>query len=121
MKNPELLEFSGDGYIEIDGCTGVISRCAFPAEDTEDLFVYHLFHPNRHNLYRWALELITLDTPEIDCGFGYGDDIPEEAYVYFAQEPEFDYISFDEDDMDANLNWNPDVTIGDLFDMLQEE
>jgi hypothetical protein len=58
--------------------------------------------------------------PEIEHEYGYCEDIPNEALVYFAQEPEFDYLTFDEDDMDVTMTWSPDITIGELLEMKED-
>ncbi|MBQ8806293.1 MAG: hypothetical protein IJZ68_07570 [Bacteroidaceae bacterium] len=66
-------------------------------------------------------EVSEIPQPRDDYGFK-GDDTPEVAYVCFCSEPEFDYLSFeDEDDYDTYIEWRTGHTMQDIIDISNGE
>lgn len=116
----ELLDFSGDGYIEIGERVGVLSRHFMTIDEDFELYVYHMRRARR-NHHIWTLERIEdLSDYREEYDWGSSDDIPSDAYAYFAGEPDFDYLTFEDDGFDAAIEWDPQYTIRDIIEMNEE-
>jgi hypothetical protein len=125
MRNADFSNLTGDGTLYTNGITGLISRNQFLDEELpEGAVVYLLHHPKRKK-HKWILENLAgvdeIPQPRERYGFT-NDDPPDVAFVCFCTEPEFDYLTFDEnDDYDTYVEWQTGHTMQDIIDRSNEE
>lgn len=125
MSNTLFENITGDGTLYTNGIVGLISRNRFLDEELpEGSFLYLLHRPKRKR-HTWLLENIdeveSIPQPRDDFGFSSSDE-PDVAYVCFCVEPEFDYLSFeDEDDYDTYIEWNTGHTMQDIINISNGE
>lgn len=125
MRNADFSNITGDGTLYTNGITGLISRNQFLDEELpEGAVVYLLHHPKRKQ-HKWILENLAgvdeIPQPRERYGFT-NDDPPDVAFVCFCTEPEFDYLTFDEnDDYDTYVEWQTGHTMQDIIDRSNEE
>ena len=125
MSNTNFDNITGDGTLYTHGLVGLISRHPFLPEELPDgALIYLLHHPKRKR-HTWLLEnLEEIDEmPQTQETYGFeGDGTPDVAYVCFCVEPEFDYLSFEEeDDYDTYIEWNSGHTMQDIVELSAEE
>lgn len=120
----DFYDIIGDGVLHTNGIVGLISRNRFMPEELPDpCFVYVLSHPRRRH-HTWVLanieEITEMPQPRDNFGFAI-DELPEMAFVYFCAEPEFDYLTFEDDEYDTYIEWNSEVTLQDIIDYTEED
>lgn len=116
-------DYTGDGTLYTNNIVGIISRHAFLDEELPNPFyMYLLQHPNRRNKRMWILERLEgNDTSAIEHDeYSEYNDVPQQAFVCFAEDPEFDYISFEENDYDTYIEWGDSLTMQNIIDTAQE-
>jgi hypothetical protein len=105
MKHYDF-DFYSDGAIHSNGLIGLVSRTPFDSTEIPATAVLYLLHKRKRE---WVLEKIDEETvypsTEDMCGFAVSD-IPTVAFICFVEEPEFDYLTFEDDDTDTYLDWN---------------
>ncbi len=116
-------DFTGDGTLYSNGLMGLISRTPFlPEELPEPSYIYILHRPKRRR-HTWILESMENEIDVIereDIPYAF-DDTPSVAYVCFVVEPDFDYLTFDEEDYDTYIEWNSEHTMENIIEFSQEE
>lgn len=125
MRNSDFSNVAGDGTLYTNGVIGLISRNQFLEEELpEGAVVYLLHHPKRKK-HTWILENLeeVTEIPQPREHYGFtNDDTPDVAFVCFCTEPEFDYLTFDEDDdYDTYIEWRTGHTMQDIIDRSNEE
>ena len=125
MSNNNFNNITGDGTLYTNGIIGLISRNQFLPEELPDGAFIYLLHHAKHKRHTWLLENLEEvdEIPQPKDTYGFSDEsVPDVAYVCFCVEPEFDYLSFEEeDDYDTYIEWNTGHTMQDIINMSNNE
>lgn len=113
----DLYNLTGDGTIYCNEMMGLISRSQFLDEELpENCFLYLLSRPRRKK-HTWVLEKLdqaTIPMPDDDYGFSE-NNTQTHAFVCFVVEPEFDYLTFEDEDYETYIEWDTEHTLNDII------
>lgn len=125
MRNIDFSNITGDGTLYTNGMIGLISRNQFLEEELPEGAVVYLLHHYKRKKYTWILENLqeVTEIPQPRENYGFtNDDLPDVAFVCFCAEPEFDYLTFNEnDDYDTYIEWHTGHTMQDIIERSNEE
>lgn len=118
----DFSDITGEGILHINGIIGLITRTQLLSNEIPDpSYIYVLYHP-RHRRDMWVLENINEleELPQSREELVINEP-PDVTFVYFCVDPEFDYLSFEENEYEAHIEWNENYSMQHVIDYIEEE